>query len=198
MSIQKPILLDLPMPITTKRLTIRPMMPGDGKQIFEAIEESRSELCKWFPWVNNVKHWKDSEKTAREFYANFILRKSFSFLIFCEKKFIGGCGFNDPDWSVPSASIGYWCQTSEQGKGYIREATAALILYAFQVIGFKRLTILCKEENTKSISIAETLGFFLETKAKGLLSNPNTPDLSVSRCYVRFDEKDLEKWPTYW
>lgn len=54
MSLKNPLLLDLPMRITTERLIIRPVMPGDGKQIFEAIEESRDSLSQWHDWVPSV------------------------------------------------------------------------------------------------------------------------------------------------
>jgi RimJ/RimL family protein N-acetyltransferase len=186
------------MPVTTARLIIRPMKPGDGKQVFEAIDESREILSKWHDWVGSIKTWEDSECTAREFYANFILRKALSYVVFKEDKLIGVCGYNDPNWSIPSAAIGYWCRVSEQGKGYMREATAALTLYAFQEIGFKRLTILCDDENVKSAAIPEALGFTLETKAKGLIPKPGADELCLCRRYVRFDAQGLEEWNTKW
>jgi RimJ/RimL family protein N-acetyltransferase len=197
--IKNPLLLDLPMPITTARLSIRPMMPGDGKQVFEAIDESREMLSKWHEWVAGVKTWEDSECTAREFYANFILRKSMSCVIFRGEKLIGVCGYNDePNWATPAAAIGYWCRVSEQSKGYMREATAALTLYAFQQIGFKRLAIACEDENVKSAAIPEALGFTLETKAKGLIPKPGSAELSLCRRYVRFDAQGLEEWDVKW
>ena len=68
------------------------------------------------PWVEGVKSWEDSERTAREFYAAFIVRNKFDFGIYKNDQFIGGCGINGPNWSIPSAHIGYWCRTSEQEK----------------------------------------------------------------------------------
>jgi RimJ/RimL family protein N-acetyltransferase len=198
MTIKNSLLIELPVPITTARLTIRPMMPGDGKQVFEAIDESREAFSRWHDWVESTRTWEDSECKAREFYANFILRKELTFAVFGQEKLIGICGYNDPNWSIPSAAIGYWCRVSEQGKGYIREATAALTLYAFQQIGFKRLTILCDDENVKSAAIPEALGFALETKAKGLIPKPGSKELSLCRQYVRFDAQGLEEWEARW
>ena|SRR3990167_8792280 len=198
MSIKNPLLLDLPMPITTPRLTIRPMMPGDGKQVFEAIDESRKILSQWYDWVAGAKTWKDGECMARQFYANFILRKDFSCVIFREEKLIGICGYHSPNWGIPSAAIGYWCRVSEQGKGYMCEAIAALTLYAFQQVGFRRLTISCDDENIKSAAIPETLGFTLETKSKGLIPKPGTKELRLCRRYVRFDAQGLEEWNVKW
>lgn len=194
MSIQNPILLDLPLPIYTNRLLIRPMMPGDGKKIYALIEESRDQFEKWFTWTSTIKSWKDCEITAREFYAGFILRKTFAFLLFKEERLIGSVSFNDPNWSIPSAAIGYYARTSEQGKGYIREAVAAITKYAFKYIGFKRLEILCSDQNSKSYRVAESLGFQLETRAKGIISIPNSEELRFARRYVRFDADNLEPY----
>lgn len=44
---QEPILLDLPIPIKTERPNIRPMMLGDGREVFKMIDESREFLQKW-------------------------------------------------------------------------------------------------------------------------------------------------------
>lgn len=198
MSIKNPILIDFPMPLTTKRLTIRPLMPGDGPNLFEAIDESRASLRPWLGWVDSVRTWEDSETDAREFYVRFILRTESTFLILAADRLIGVCSYHDFNWRIPSTSIGYWCRLSERGQGYVREAVRALTIYAFQCIGLKRVTISCDDENIKSIAISEALGFHLETKAKGLLTNPLGDDLRMGRRYVRFDSSGLEEEDISW
>jgi ribosomal-protein-serine acetyltransferase len=192
------LLLDLPLSIKTQRLVIRPVMPGDGKEIFAAIEKTRETLGKWLPWVHKVRSWEDTEKTAREFYAGFILREKLNFALFHKGHYVGSCGINGLNWDVPSAHIGYWCRASAQGKGFCREGAAALTLYAFQVLGLKRLTILCDDRNHKSAAIPEALGYELETRALGLLANEGAGDLTLSRRYVRFSSKGLEDWNATW
>jgi len=39
MKIKDPLLLNLPMPIYTKRLLIRPLMPGDGQQLLRLLKK---------------------------------------------------------------------------------------------------------------------------------------------------------------
>lgn len=187
MSINNPILLDLPMPIRTKHLAIRPLMPGNGKLLFEAIEETREQLTLWLGWVKDVKIWQDSEITARKFYAEFIRRNALHLAVFKEDWFIGMVGFHDINWKIPSAAIGYWCRQTAQGQGYIREAGAAITRYAFDIMGMKRLTITCQDDNAKSIRVAESLGFSLEIRAKGLTVNAQDEELVMGRCYVRFN-----------
>ena len=190
--IESPILLDLPVPFYTSRLMIRPMMPGDGPAVCKAVEESRPQIRKWLPWVDDVKSWQDSEKTARQFYANFILRKDFHFCIFKDDVYVGGCSLHYINWAVPSAAIGYWCRTSFQGRGYVTEAIGALVLYAFKEIQFKRVTIICEQENTKSAAVANRLGFALETTASGLMAHPRTEQLLTTCSFVRFNSFGLE------
>jgi len=105
MNIENSILIDFPMPLTTKRLTIRPLMPGDGPKLFEAIDESRMSLRPWLGWVDNVKTWEDSEINAREFYARFILRTENAFLILATDRLVGVCSYHDFNWCIPSANI---------------------------------------------------------------------------------------------
>jgi len=193
-----PILFDLPMPITTKRLTIRPMMPGDGKEVFAAVEESREQFRQWMPWVDGTTKWEDSEEAVRRFYADFILRKGIHLLILCEGKLVGTCGFNALKWHMYNADIGYSCRSSEQGKGYVTEAAAALTHYAFKQMGMKRVTILCDEENLKSRAVPERLGFTLEVTARGIINTPHRDDLSVGCRYVRFDDAGLDDWQATW
>ncbi|RZI46916.1 GNAT family N-acetyltransferase [Candidatus Finniella inopinata] len=195
--IESPILLDLPVPFYTSRLMIRPMMPGDGPAVWAAVEESRPQIRKWLPWVDDVKCWQDSEKSARQFYANFILRRDFNFCIFKGDVYVGGCGLRNVNWDVPSATVAYWCRESLQGQGYVTEAVGALTLYAFKEMGFKRLVIRCELENTKSAAVANRLGFDLEMTAKGIMAHPRTEELLTICSFVRFDSSGLENSYSY-
>lgn len=187
--IKKPILLDFPMPIVTERLVLRPIKEGDGKFIFEAIEESRKILERWLPWPQYVSTWEDSETFARESYGKFILRDRLNLGIFRDEEFIGICGFNYFLWDIPSAEIGYWCRLSAQKRGYMQEAVRELTLYGFERIGLKRLVITCLDENYASAAIAEKLGFNLEVRALGLMRNLQSAKLAMARRYVKIQDK---------
>ena len=192
MSIKNPILIDFPMPIQTERLTLRPVREGDGKMIFEAIEESMESLLKWVPWAKHVKKWEDSETFARESYAHYILRKSLILGMFQGDRFLGICSFNYFLWPIPSGEIGYWCRTSKHGKGFTAEAVRALTKYGFETLGLKRIIISCIEDNHASARVAEKLGFELEVQAaRGLVENPHDAGLIMGRRYVRFHENGL-------
>ncbi|MGI9507277.1 MAG: GNAT family N-acetyltransferase, partial [Geminicoccaceae bacterium] len=77
MSDFQPILLDLPLPIMTPRLMIRPVMPGDGQATHDAIEETVDQLHQWMPWAGKQLEPSETEINIREAHAKFILRKDF-------------------------------------------------------------------------------------------------------------------------
>ncbi|MBN8828043.1 MAG: GNAT family N-acetyltransferase [Sphingobacteriia bacterium] len=193
MTIKDPILLNLPFSIKTKNLFIRPCMPGDGKMAYEAFLETIDQLKEWFGWAHNINEANDIEKTYRMFFANFILRKEFQFIIFQEEKFLGSCALHDINWRVPSAKMGYWCRESEQRKGYMREAISVLTIYAFEHIGIKRLEINCNDENLRSAKLAEKLGFKLEVIAPGLVNDAKGSELKIGRSYARYNTEGLDK-----
>ena len=46
-----PLLIDLPVPIDTERLLMRPPQVGDGPSFFAAITESLPELRRFLAWL---------------------------------------------------------------------------------------------------------------------------------------------------
>ena len=67
----QPILLDLPLPILTPRLSIRPTMPGDGEATHEAIEETYDQLKQWMPWASkSIERPEATEVNIRTAYSN--------------------------------------------------------------------------------------------------------------------------------
>ena len=48
-----PVLIDVPMPIRTPRLLIRPKQIGDGTITSAAVAETWEDLHKWMRWAEN-------------------------------------------------------------------------------------------------------------------------------------------------
>ena len=72
----KPILLDLPMPIITPRLLIRPPQLGDGAAVNAAILESYDMLRQFMDWAKTKPSVEETEEHIRLAAANWILKKS--------------------------------------------------------------------------------------------------------------------------
>jgi len=63
-----------PMSLSASVFWIRPLRPGDGAAIFEAVEESRAEIASWLPWVEKTGSIDDQEQAVRRGAARWLLR----------------------------------------------------------------------------------------------------------------------------
>ncbi len=167
----KPILVDLPIPIVTPRLTLRPPQPGDGAELNRAIIESFEDLNKWMPWATERPSVDASEENVRRACAKWILREDLRISIFDrETGFLAGStGLHRINWDLPRFEIGYWVRTRFASKGYITESTNALTRYAFQQLGAKRVEIRCDSRNVRSVSVLNRLGFDFEGTLRQLI-----------------------------
>ncbi len=168
----KPILLDLPTPITTPRLILRSPQIGDGIIINEAILESFDQLNPFMSWAKEKPTIDDSEEFVRQAAANWILKKNdepyLPLFMFDRNtaRFIGATGFDYLNWVVPYVEIGYWIRSSCSGQGLVTEAVNAITRYAFKQLGVKRTEITCDIDNIRSKKIPERLGYNLTSTMK--------------------------------
>ncbi len=188
-----PILINIPMPLETARLTMRPPMPGDGAELNKAVNESFAELQPWMPWAQNRPTLEESEINVREAYSHWILRRDLRLALF-EKNtgnLIGGSGLHRIDWQARRFEIGYWVRTSFSGQGLITEAVAAIARFAFQELEARRVQILCDADNFRSIKVAERLGFILEAKLHHNATKAHANHLRDTLIYARFSSDGL-------
>ena len=188
-----PILLDLPTPIYTNRLMLRPPIAGDGPALNQAILDSFEDLHEWMPWATVRPTLEDSEKHVRKWHAKWILREDIQFLIFEKVSgiLVGSTGLSRIDWKIPKFEIGYWVRQGFGGKGYITEAVAAATQFSFLMLKANRVEILCDVDNLKSRKIPERLGFQLEGIRKNDRVKPRSLVVGDTCVYVRFDEGGL-------
>lgn len=159
-----PILRDLPDEFLGERVLVRPLRPGDGMAVWEAVEESRAQISPWLPWVEKTLGPDDSEAAARRGAARWQTREDMMVGVWdrATGRYLGGSGLHRIDWSVPAFEIGYWLRTSAQGQGYISETVRVLCRFAFETLGANRVEIRCDGRNTRSIAVPHRLGFVHE------------------------------------
>ncbi len=193
------ILIDIPMPIRTPRLMLRPVQPGDGVHMFAAKQESFAELRKWMPWAKELGTAEDSEITAREAYAKFIRREDIMIAGFEQDsgQFVIGTGLHRFNWDLRIFEIGYYVRTSATGKGYASEASNALTRYAFSALSASKVTIGHAAENHASARVIEKLGF---EKEAVLRKDAILPDGTVTdhHWYARFNTDGLPDLDVTW
>ncbi len=196
----KNILIDIPMPITTPRLILRPAMPGDGDAMHEAKVETWDMLNRWMmPWAKEIGTAEDSEAVVRNAYAQFILREDLMMIGFrCEDKIpVVYSGLHRFNWSIRKFEIGYWVRKSAQGQGYATEAANALTRYAFDGLKAKRVQIFHADGNDGSRRVIEKLGFEKEAVRRFDTELPNGEIVS-SHDYARFDTDNLPPLEVTW
>ncbi len=164
-----PILNVFPERIESERLYIRPCQPGDGADVHQAIESSRTELKRWLHFAEKPQSKEEVEAGVRASFAEFVKRKDFRLHIYRKEDdvFIGSTGLHRIDWTLPKFEIGYWIRSDQAKRGYMTEAVSRLVRFAFEQYDAKRVEIRCDPLNINSRRIPERLGFVLE----GVLRN---------------------------
>ena len=77
-----PLLIDLPVPIITPRLIIRPPEMADAFQLNAAVIESFDMLHQWMEWAQTQPSLEDSRIVVRQTQAEWILRQNLMVLLF--------------------------------------------------------------------------------------------------------------------
>lgn len=201
MAYSSPVLIDLPMPILTPRLLIRPKQFGDGAITSAAVEESWEELHKWMRWAENRDDFTAElmEIRNRHVMASFILRQGIE-LIGTENATgtaVVWCGLHDIDWQGRQCDTGFWVRKSARGQGFATEAANAMVRYAIGALGMLRIGLTHSAGNEASRRIAEKLAFSFEGVQKGANILPGGKRAD-RHCYARFDLAGLPKLEVQW
>lgn len=197
-----PVLIDVPVPIETPRLVIRPPQRGDGKALHEAKMASLPELETWMMWAKYIDpkaDHTDDEIMCRKKAAEFLLREDlmlFAFLKDEPNRLLASSGLHRFSWETRQFEIGYWVRSDETGKGYATELCTALCHYAFKALEATKVNIIHSAGNDASARVIEKVGFgkegvlrkcdklpngkLVDKHLYGILSPEKLPKLDVS------------------
>lgn len=161
--VSDPVLIEIPMPIRTPRLLLRPWQRGDGAATAEAIRETWDQLHQWMEWAQNPADntAENQEIHFRRATAQYILREELN-LLGLERvtgKPVVWCGFHNLDWNLRHCATGYWVRRSAQNQGFATEACNALLQYAFAALSMRRVEISHAGGNLQSQRVIAKLGF---------------------------------------
>lgn len=196
-----PVLVDVPVPIYTDRLMLRPPQTGDGEALVEAKKASWPELTIWMPWAKGDASdisVEEDEIMCRKQYAKYMLREDLMMFAFecATNKLIAGTGLHRMDWRARIFEIGYWVRSDETGIGYATELTNALTRYAFDVLAANRVYICHDTENEASRRVIEKLGFIKEGETRK--SDIRADRLSGTCHYARYNTDGLPDIDLRW
>src|SRR6478735_2806845 len=142
--------------------TLEPIADHHVAPVFKLIEQNRSALKTWLPWVDNIQTETDFQNFIQGVQQRVADKVAVPFFIRHEGKIAGNIGLYHFDHQNKIAAIGYWLGEEFQGKGIITNACREIISYGFGTLGLNRVELKCGTENFKSQAIPERLGFTKE------------------------------------
>jgi ribosomal-protein-serine acetyltransferase len=143
-----------------QHLALRPLELRDADALFRLVDDNRTYLKQWLPWLDNNQTAADSRTFIRtsEDRANNELISA----IYTDHKLIGIIGLNYIDWKNRLSGIGYWLGEPYQRQGIITRACKAVLNYGFTTLNLNRIDIRCATENIRSQAVAKRLGLMYE------------------------------------
>ena len=143
--------------IVTEKLIIRNFQENDWADILEYLSDE--EVIRYSPY----------EKHNEEMVKNVAKQRALNddILAVCLKddtKVIGELIYEKGEFDA--MEIGFFFNTQYQGKGYANDAATALLNFAFETQGIRRITAKCDSLNVKSRKLLEKLKMRKEGELK--------------------------------
>jgi ribosomal-protein-serine acetyltransferase len=148
--------------VVSNEILLEQMHTNDAATIFNAIDQNRSHLGQWLPFVDYTNEVKDSEAFIQTIVSQREATRNEVYTIWFKGDFAGIIGFHNTDMVNEKTEIGYWLINDMTGHGIIHQSCRVLIGLAFETLGMNRITIRCAVDNTSSEKVAIRLGFSFE------------------------------------
>lgn len=160
------MLLELPIKLETKRLTIRKYEKSDGIVFYRLLESdnNREYLKEHVDEATTVKTEEEAEIRVRTLAADWVARTRFVMGIWLKssRNYIGQIWIQPNKWEVPSFELGWFLGQSYQGQGIATEAVKAAIRFLFHHLKAHKIIVRTRDDNIKSYKLAERCGFSKE------------------------------------
>ena len=152
-------------------------------QLFAIIQQHRSYLEEFLPWVKNIqKAWH-----ANGFLKEAMLlnkgKQRLTTLIIHQKQLVGTVSLLKINQKDKRAEIGYWLTQDTQHKGIMTKSCQRLIQYAFNGLHLNRVEMRISANNPKSRKIPLRLNFTLEGRLRGYQKNTKQSDFEDVEIY---------------
>ncbi|MEO1536593.1 MAG: GNAT family protein [Pseudomonadota bacterium] len=159
--------------IDTERMVLRPPMHTDFRPWSDLRRQSAEFLQPWEPsW--SADHLTRKGFVNRVYWANRSIAQGTAvplFLVRREDNCVIGAITLDNIRRGPSqaGTIGYWIGAEFARQGFMQEALAAVVHYAFEVLDLSRIESACLPENAASRALLEKCGYKYEGVAQSYL-----------------------------
>lgn len=148
-----------------ENVLIRKVRIKDAEALYTLINESRDNIGKYLPWVDDTNSIMDEEK-----FINYALTqnencKLYPYVVIWNDKIAGMIDLHNIDHDNRKAYIGYWIGDTFTGNGIIHQSIKLLSELAFKKLNLHKLVIQAEESNQRSINVARRAGFKVEGKS---------------------------------
>ncbi len=149
---------------TTPRLTLRPLVMGDAKELLSLVASSRGELGRYMSWPRelfDLEHARRFVKIGRD---GWTAERTVRLGVFERDtgELVGNAELDGVDLRRSHAELGYWVRTDRARRGYATEAARAMVAYAFATLRVHKVKADVAVGNHGSARVLEKLGFTLE------------------------------------
>ena len=148
--------------VVSNEILLERLNINDAATIFYAIDQNRSHLGVWLPFVDFTREIKDTEAFINTIVSQRDVSRNEAYTIWFKGEFAGVIGFNNTDKVNEKTEIGYWLVEDKTHHGIIHQSCQVLIELAFEKMGMNRITIKCAVGNQVSERVAHRLGFIFE------------------------------------
>lgn len=161
--------------IETERLNLREVNESDAAFILELLNDP--------DFVRNVadrgvRTLEEARRYVAERFTATYRRDGFGFWLVEPKGSglpAGICGLVKRD-ALPGVDVGYAFLPPFRSKGYASESASAVVAYAREVLGLKRIFAIVNPENAVSIRVLEKLGMKFERMVR---LSPDEPEVRL-------------------
>ena len=163
-----------PAQIETERLILRKPLTGDAPAVFRGWAQDQ-EVTRYLTWRPHERIEQTQDFVQRCLSA-WEQETRFPYMI-ALKESREVIGIIDPRIEGPKVGIGYGVARTHWGKGYMTEATRAIIAWAFQQPSIYRVYATTDIENVGSQRVLEKAGMQREGLLRKYILHPNISDI---------------------
>jgi ribosomal-protein-serine acetyltransferase len=138
------------------------------RKLYQSVEEARSFLEPWLPWVPFNDSPEASLRYAEACELDWDNGAAIRFALRLRNKpeLVGVVTLESCVSLHRSCDLGYWLHPKQTGRGLMTEACEAVIDFAFSTMGVHRIRCAAADNNLPSQKVIERLGFQREGIAR--------------------------------
>ncbi|HWN66408.1 MAG TPA: GNAT family N-acetyltransferase, partial [Haliangium sp.] len=141
---------------------LRPLRDQDARSLLEIIDHNRPRLRRWLSWLDDHRDLEAVRSLIANYGRDFSRGHSVRLGIEYRGRIVGAVGLQRINHADRTASLGYWLDCDHERLGLVTRGAAALCRHGVLELGLGRIEIAAATGNTRSIAVAERLGFRFE------------------------------------